>query len=258
MQVRFLSLNHPLETGYLIDSNPEYVYGAAKSAVSWARKYDTYGDTITQHSGNQILQVCDMEDFFASLATYLMSGGEEGADRREHMEMVADCWPRNSEISSERIIFLAGLRQKDDKKTYYSSIDNKVSGSEGKRHDKRWSEVPDWADGSPAAVYRLAFDTEGRDHRDNLTRYALYDEMRDTIGSRLGYYGQHSVSWLYGGEEDDKAGQRLHFSQAFESVDLLVQAERKAKSARRSLECYLSNTRSMREPVATETEEQAA
>lgn len=250
MQARFLSLNHPKETGYLIDSNPEYVYGGTKSAVSWARKYDNYGDALTQHSGNQILQVIDLEDFFASLATHLLS--EEGA---EHREKVSDLWPQNYEISSERVVFLAGLRQKDDKPTYYSTTECKVSSNEKKQYDKRWIEVPEWADGSPAAVYRLAFEIEGGDFRDLLTRYSLYTMIRHTISDRLGYYGEHPVIWLCG--EEDAQSTRLHFSQAFEAIDLLVQSERNARSAKRSLECYLSNTRSKREPIAA-AEEQAA
>lgn len=253
MQIRFLSLNHPHETGYLVGEGTkvtDYRF-SQRSSVYWASKYDTYGDGMTQHSHELPIHLDDMEDFLASLAVYLTEGA--GSDRQIHIELVERNWPKNYSLSNQRILFLAGLRQKDGKTTYFSLTENKVSSSDSKRHDKRWVEVPDWADGSPAAVYRLAFQSEELDFRDMLTRYALYDEIRDVISTTLGYFGKTATAWIYG--ENTHHNLHLHISQAFESVDLLVKSARYAESARRILDCYLSNTKSKRE---TSEEEQVA
>ena len=249
MQARFLSLNHSQETGYLVDRDTYYRSGI-KSAVDWASKYQTYDDGITQHAEQDPLVLNDLEDFLASLAIYLLEGSP---DREEHLALIERCWPKNYSLNNQRILFLAGLRPKEGKTTYFCLTDNKVSNADSKKHDKRWIEVPDWADGSPGTVYRLAFQTDGSDFRDALTRYALYDEIRDFLSQIFGIWGKHPVSWLLG-NEDNHDRINLHFSQAFESVDLLIKAARTAESARLSLECYLSNTKSKREPA----EEQAA
>lgn len=67
--------------------------------------------------------------------------------------MLKDQWPGT--LSRADVAFCAGLRYDEDKKRYYSLNQRKVSASESKKHDKRWKEVPAYADGSPASVYGL-------------------------------------------------------------------------------------------------------
>ena len=218
--MQFKSLAHSNKIAYEVVKETDY--SRHRGSVDWGRQYATYGDGMVQHAGLDTIQLEQLGDFLASLATYLMDKDTPESD----VEIVERHWPSWFDISTQRILFLASLRPKDEKTVYYSLEENKSSTSESKRHDKRWVTVPTYADGSPGAVYAMAFlaDKE-RDFRDILTQYALYDYIRDTISD--------------------------HLDTAYEVMRCLIESVRKRESGRRSLESYLSNTRP-REPITDE------
>src|SRR5207247_2212272 len=89
-------------------------------------------------------------DFLASLGAYLLLPTTPA----EHVEIVRRHW--GYPIGPDKIRFLAGVKYKEGKRTYYSVSEEKVSASDSKQHDKRWAVVPEFATGpSTENVWRL-------------------------------------------------------------------------------------------------------
>lgn len=249
MQIRFLSLANPDKTGFLINSETDRQPVRYQGCVEWAKAYSTLGDGLTQHTPERPIELEELADFLASTASYLLNGIEE------ERELVAKKWPHFS-FTSEKIIFTANLRPAEEgKKTvYFYPSEQKTSTNEKKAYDRRWHEIPAWADGSTAIVYTLLCNfPEDREFRDTLTRYAIYDKIRDIIAERFNRYDEHPAVWIAGGSEKAREidhSLRSNLSNAFESLAYLVQSVKAKQNARSSLGCYLHNTRKQ-EPEQT-------
>lgn len=228
--MRFASLSAK-NIGYVVGTDSDWDFSSHTRACDWAKQYDTYGDGMTQHSNTYAVPLTNLGDFLASLATYLLSSDASDKD----FETVAHKWPYpRYNFTKQKIMFLQALRPKEGKKIYYNLGDCKVSTSDSKRHDKRWYEVPDWADGSCESIYALAFTIDLRtDYHDTLTKYAIFDFIRATVAEATDYYGTHPRSWL---KIEDR-----HFDQAFSAVHALAVAWRERDNGRRALDCYISN-----------------
>ena len=233
--MRFASLNRK-NTGYMVK---DYDWRERRlGAVEWGREYDTYGDGLTQHAYETGIAPDNLGDFLASLAQFLMDNQEEVA----HIEKR---WPHYYDVGREQVRFLMNLRPKDGKRLYFSATDLKVSSSDSKRYDKRWEEVPTWADGTPGAVSALAFmGGDKTDHRDVLEKFALYGYIRQIVAEENdGYYGKSAMEWLN--------ITTPYTDSAFAVMDRLIESFRKQKEAERILEGYKHNT-------SRKTEEEAA
>ena len=113
----------------------------------YCHRFDTYGDGMIQHSNFYGVSVAETEDFLHSMSDYLLMHSE--IDVKEFCE-----WSGPPDIRLFR--FLASVKYRAGKPMYFSEDTQKVSSKDSLRHDKRYEEVPTWADGSFASVYRLA------------------------------------------------------------------------------------------------------
>lgn len=75
-----------------------------------------------------------------------------------------------SDIRKRTAIFAATVKYREDKRAYYSIRDEKVSTADSRRYDKRWEEVPSWANGGIDSVWRLCCTN---DAHSTLDRYAM-------------------------------------------------------------------------------------
>ena len=154
MYIRFPSIARSAEIGYALDTDrldARLLNG--RPLARWAREYQTYGDGLTVHSEPYAVQATHLADFCAGLAEFLLAP----RDPEEHdrlFDALYFAWPRG--VDRKDLAFVHGIRY-DEKKPYryYNLRERKVSSAESKRHDKRWEEIPHWADGSLSAMCRL-------------------------------------------------------------------------------------------------------
>jgi len=150
---------------------------------SHAGMFLVYNDWPVQHSTESCVPVGQFSDWINSLAAHLVANPL----REDDLAMLADNWPR-SNPENEKIVLACKIKYREDKRQYYSLQEEKVSTAESKRHDKRWEDVPSWADGGLSAVFGLV---SNGGWRDLLHRYQLAEDCvtvyRRINGSCLGY-----------------------------------------------------------------------
>lgn len=135
--------------------------------------YATFGDGETAHTPTSAVPVSLFTDYCISLATHLLANPEESFS----------CYHVRCEVPETVIRFLATVRHLNDKRQWFSMSGLKVSSSESKQHDKRWTEVPTWADGSVAGALHLYYLTADRAPREWLPKYAAETLFWDTLYS---------------------------------------------------------------------------
>lgn len=148
----------------------------------------TYGDGMTQHSGEWHVQVEFLGDYLASLATAMMSNEE--LLQHAHYDLCRR--PTDKHIAfAASVVFKASLRLDGsdsgyEKKTRYYSMEQQViSSSLAKQHDKRFQQVEPWNDGSPDAIYRMLIP----EYANGMEFYSCADAIRD---------------WCQAGEENER------------------------------------------------------
>ena len=109
-----------------------------------------YNDYPVQHSLESHVQRHNLVDYIESLALALKEGPQVAR------EFVAQSWHRGCD--KRDFEFVCGIKYRDDKTQYFCRNDRKVSASSTKRHDKRWDEVPSYANGSFSACMRLLYE----------------------------------------------------------------------------------------------------
>src|SRR5262249_44623856 len=114
---------------------------------SQAGRWECYNDPGVQHTPEGAVSREQLGDYCASLLTYLLAHPEDTA-------IVAKGW--DFPPTAEQGLFFEGLRFKERKRQWFSRSHRKVSTADSKRHDRRWEEIPSWADGSFGAILRLA------------------------------------------------------------------------------------------------------
>lgn len=142
-------------------SNPSLVYGWTEQWLwregidSQASQYDTLGDSDTQHTPWYAVAPNQLIDYLESMTAAMIGelakvvGGDDNA-------CVSWCLPGATSIPE--IEFCKTITWKDGKPQWMKNGDHLLSRAESKRFDKRWSEVPKWADTMPTNVVRLVLD----------------------------------------------------------------------------------------------------
>lgn len=235
---RFLSLSKPQERGYIIYKDWMELWSrkSAYPICDWAGFYETYGDSIVQHSQDIPVQKEMMGDFLASLTAHLL-------DHPEDVELVHKHWQHYHMPTRKTILFLAGLRYPEYKEgkswspLYYCKNDLKTSRSESKRHDKRWEEVPTWADGSTRAVVGLL----NPQHCKFLEVYAVWKHVAQVLR-------EENDTWTNITEE--LKIEEGHIDTAFDAVNDMAYAYALNSGANRLLTCWKHNVLKLEESAA--------
>lgn len=240
--IRFPSVTNPAETGYTVyasASDGPDVRRSPNALAPWAAAWPTYGDGMVQHGPDYPPQAEALGDFLGSLASYL-------ADNPAAVEVVARHWPRDA--WAEDVRFYRSLRWKaEGKRKYYEPRERKVSTVEAKRHDKRWHELPEWADGSVGAIVGLVYKHSWVEPG-LIARLALYRAVKQALDVQEGadaapYFNaatalDASDKPLMGSADREENWRAL---QTFDAVDEFVRAFRARESAARSLDCWRAN-----------------
>lgn len=237
----FPSLRYASKHAYTFQEDSMALWDQAYRAngALWVRAgfYDTCGDGLVQHGFERCVSKELFEDYCASLASYLQN--ELPVEDREN---IASLWFWGPSV--REIQFLTSVKYQEGKRTFYSLTEQKVSKSDAKQHDKRWEEVPRWADGSAQSAVRLLL----RERiPETMEIYATYDHIRQYLSDHTGSYEMGPAEYLGITGTD--------VSQAYSALDRSFQAIRLAETARRVLECHKRN---VLRSVETDAEDRAA
>ena len=223
--------------------------GSAKLA-EWAGQFQTYADEMTQHSPEwQVLsEPAEWANYCESLAIFVLSDSPEA---REAGDMLRYHLYHSSYAEPAAVTFAMSVKHKEGKRQYYSMSDRKVSTSESKRHDRRWEEVPEWADGSLASVWRLL--KPGYD-MGALPLYIRAAAIRDEYNVQTGNYTL-AVNSMIGLEWERPIA--LYLRQVTDAIVAIAKAYGQLDSARSTMSCYQSNRQGHETNMARKAEETA-
>lgn len=171
--------------------NPEWAYAWYDRSLDYdlrrhgpyvadhAGMFMVYSDWPTQHSHESCVPADRFTDWINSLAAHLVATPEDA-------KAFIESWPR-SNPDNEKIVLACKIKYREDKRQWYSLAEEKVSASESKRNDRRWEDVPSWADGSFKAVFGIVCHGYG----DLIYRYQLAEDCktvyRRVTGNSAGY-----------------------------------------------------------------------
>lgn len=146
MKLTFPSIAHSSKYGYAYDSS---AWSGTETNSSF-RMFETMGDGLTQHSN-------DWGVTFEYLSDYLQSLGAAMLSNDELTTAVSYVVLRKPD--TEKIEFAASVVWKDsdqhwEKRRYYSIKLQKVGGR-AKEHDKRFTEITKYQDGSRSSILKL-------------------------------------------------------------------------------------------------------
>ncbi len=214
---KFPSLAYPEKYGYAFNSE-EHDYKAPIEAHF--RMFETYGDGLTQHSGDWSVTSEFLTDYLASLAAFIIGEDEtaEGLSSQEDLIQALSYLIANRP-NVEQIEFAAGVIYKEGKTRYFSAKEVKVSASPSKSYDKRYEEIRDFHDGSAKSIYRVLIP----EYATGLQRYAYASAIRDwtfaegKLGPYMGLLGVF-LEWF----KDNDEGRKL--KDAYEACFALVNA----------------------------------
>lgn len=245
MRLVFPSLAKPSETAYTwlehaFDSPWRYERNrdCLCDAAGW---FQTYGDGMVQHSPDRPVVRTDALDYLASMVAHLYDSHDE-----ETLACVAQHWPHpECHIGRSAVVFALGLRYVEGKRRYYTISDGyKVSSSDSKRHDKRWTEVPEYADGSVVAALRLV----NRSYASPLETYSLAyfidQTTRELGGCSLSWPDLARATGFIPDDSDYNDGSRQYgcnLHSAFYCVNEYVGAWRMMDGAKRNWSCLENN-----------------
>ncbi len=184
MRTKFQSLQYPEKYGYVFDSEA-WRGGEIESTF---QMFETCGDGLIQHSHEWAITRDFVADYMASLGTAMLADSEL-------VEKLA--WKLTRTPRIEDILFCAGVKWKEsdgqyNKRRFYSVSERKVSGAAAKEHDKRYTQIEPWNDGSPEAIYRML----RPEHNDGLGDYLYADTIRQWVLTQDNLYMDMAPEFL--------------------------------------------------------------
>lgn len=236
--IRFPSVLNPTKVGYEWTNDSMTFWDTAYHSVGVlhcsAGFYETFGDGNCQHTPLTACRANQMTDFCLSLARYLLANPAE--EFQTYALQLKPC-------SRETVLFLAGINYKEAKRQWFNLTDNKLSTSDSKRHDKRWHEVPSWADGTVASAIQL-FSLAKNGRYEVLNLFAMHEFFLSAVNGLI---------WK-GTEWDKLTAYQTKipgdFTAAFRALSYVVEARENLNTAKRMAECCEHNSRIIAERAA--------
>jgi hypothetical protein len=238
---KFPSIASPEKYGYAFDSDA-WQRGNDYAAEAKFRMFETYGDGLTQHSGDWAVTFDYLGDYLLSLSAYMMEHRED-VELFQRVSYIALAGPRQKLIE-----FAAGLvwTEKDEpfgKSRYFSVTEQKITRNQDKRHDKRYQELTKYHDGSAKSIYNIVLtDREWADGMEKLcTAFAIKRYADDSMQN---LWCDHPTELLGLWKEDPNAFQkRTTLAYGFRAIHALARSFQEWQSAECELSNYRNNTR---------------
>jgi len=115
--------------------------------------YETYGDGMTQHSGEYLVTRSYFDDFCLSFADYICNEYVKSENKETLHGYCVDA----QNIGIDVFDFLMSIKHKEGKRQWFSIHQKKVTTKSEKQYDTRWKEVPSFADGTIGNAVSLLF-----------------------------------------------------------------------------------------------------
>jgi hypothetical protein len=200
--------------------------------------YDTYGDGTTQHSNEWPANNEQFTDFCLSFARWLLNASPEefkgtGLHSRDSIGIKA--------VAPDLIDFLGKIQYRDDKRQYFSRSERKLTTSEKARHDKRFLEVPSWANGSfrnVVGLYLLESNPDSSHMRWYSTVYSIAHHMNAMYNLNLSDEERgFNCAAIFPGDHQE----------AFRALSFAFDAVEARDNSSRVIDCALSNMKHQQE-----------
>jgi hypothetical protein len=176
--------------------------------------FETYGDGTVQHSSEMVCGAERCQEWCLSFADYLV---------KNFTQIELSAVPLGLPVvAPEKVRFLCSLRYRDDKRQFYNLSDLKVSSSDSKRYDKRWLQVPAFADERLDSAIKMYW----ADHcqRQFVIRYHVMRQFLD----HCGYYTTTEEAKML-----EQAAASPRYAEAFEAMRLAIEAVETYSEAKR-------------------------
>lgn len=239
--IRFPSVLNPDKVGYEWTNDSmtfwDTAYHNAGVLHCSAGFYETLGDGNCQHAPLMACRTNQLTDFCLSLTRFLL------ANPTTEFYIGSGTF---EPLPAEGVMFLTGINYRDDKRQWFNLSDRKVSSAESRQHDKRWFQVPTWADGTVASAVGLFNLSLGENHREmeSLKVFALHEYFLSTVAGQI---------WQGKDWERMTAYQTQipgDFAAAFRALAYVVKARDMMDTARRTADCCEHNSRRTQEQAA--------
>jgi hypothetical protein len=184
----FASLAHSTKYGYIYDSD---AYSRSPEICSSFRRFETYGDGMIQHTGDLPITQEFLGDYLGSLAAAMLTS-DEMAERMS--------WAFRPQTSKAELDFAASVawRESDNdwSKRRYVSVSLQKIGTRSKEHDKRYTEITRYMDGTCASISRLLIS----EYATGFARYCLTEEIRNWANEQKKHpgFGEGWAEWFDG------------------------------------------------------------
>ena len=160
---------------------------------------------------------------------------------------------------NQAIRFALSLKRTDGKRAYYNLDEQKVSRADSKAHDKRWEEVPEWADGSVSSAFRILRERKGHDQV--LRDFTCYEAIRKVASDDDLNTGELTGVYLKLHEERPEYWKLQEEArvdlQAFEALSEVMESYHRHNRAQWALDVYRRNTAPKVETPAEEAQQAA-
>ena len=209
------------------DHENGYFRSPGRCIAPEVNEFQTFNDGMNQHSPLWAVSSDNIQDFIVSLLLFLK-------DNLDYLETVSDRWPRN-EVSADRIKFYEGLKYNSEsyRQALYNDDAMKKSNAESKRYDKRWQEIPRFADGSCISVFRFFI----KSHFSAIDRYFIYQIIRRIMN--YPWADNKELENLIG--FDPSTNGNKHIRQAFDALNDMVNGYRNTRDGLNQLDCLERN-----------------
>jgi hypothetical protein len=189
---KFASVANPEKYGYAFDSDSWHSTDRYPVENKF-RMFETYGDGLTQHSGDWAVTYDFLGDYLISLASYMLAHREDG-ELFERIAYIVLNGPRKALID-----FAAGIKwtEKDEpygKQRYYSLAEQKITRNQEKRHDIRYKEIDKYLDGSARSIYQILM--SDKEYADGMERLCTARRPKLARHRKFTCYFEHGQWWV--------------------------------------------------------------
>lgn len=236
MRITFPSIASSNQIAYQYDSD---AYSRSPLVCSQFRLYETMGDGMIAHTPSLDIAPERLTDYLHSALQFMFS--EKQSDETTLSERM--CREVMRGPCTELIAFAASIVSKESdkewgKKRYYSTSLMKIGRKPELEYDKRYAEIPYWADGTAESIYRLL---SGEWH-DGLTAYTYAYNIREWCLNNKVYC--EMPGFLMGWMREDREADR-DLKNAFFSLRSFAQSRDLLDCAKRGLESYARTLQSV-------------
>jgi hypothetical protein len=134
------------EVGY---NSEAFKYHSRDYLSSDVFEFDTLGDGDIQHTPSYPTNMVYALDFLISISSFILENNIPGND------LFTILYLTTPDYETSKINFIYKLKNVEGKRTFFNINNEKISRSESKRYDERWTEVPSWFTGSTQDIYTL-------------------------------------------------------------------------------------------------------